>query len=75
MPVEMGAMPTEASLRRFPRALNLLDLEVFIHAKQKKAVVPPPSDLQSSLATDAVDRSTAKRPQLTLLTRCHIEDL
>jgi hypothetical protein len=71
-PVELGAIPTEASLRRFSRALNLLDLEVFIHAiqsKQRRTVVSPPSDVQSSITTDDVDGSTAKWPRLTLLTR------
>ena len=76
-PVELGAMPTEASLRRFSRALNLLDLEVFIHpiqSKQQMTVVSPPSDVQSSITTDDVDGSTAKWPRLTLLTRCRIQD-
>lgn len=71
MPVNMGTVATEASLRRFPRALNLLGLEVFVHPAQKKAVDSAPTDVQSSGATDVGDEKTAKWPQLVLLTRSH----
>jgi hypothetical protein len=74
MPVNAGAVPTEASLRRFPRALNLLGLEVFVPPTEKKAVHSAPTDVQPPGTTDAVDGSAADWPQLTLLTRDRIRE-
>ena len=75
MPLKLGAAPTRASLRRFQRALNLLGLEVFIHPTQKGTVISAPPGAQSSDSADAVDGSAADWPQLTLLTRCCVEEL
>ena len=74
MPVKLGAVPTQASLRRFPRALNLLGLEVFIHPTQKRTVMFAPPDVQHSDVTDALDGSAADWPQLTLLTKTRIQE-
>ena len=74
MPLKVGAVPTEASLRRFPRAMNTLGLDVFIHPTQEGTVISPPPNLQSSDTTDAVDGSAADWPQLTLLTRNRIRE-
>jgi hypothetical protein len=70
LPVNMGAMPTQMSLRRSPRALKLFDLEVPPDAE--------PSDSQTSdeVSADSVDTGhelTASRPRLTALTRCVVE--
>ena len=74
MPVKVGAVPTEASLRRFPRAMNILGLDVFIHPTQKGTVISAPPGVQSSGVTGAVDESVADWPQLTLLTKYRIEE-
>ena len=74
MPVKVGAVPTEASLRRLPRAMNILGLDVFIHPTQKGTVISTPPGVQSSGVTGAVDESVVGWPQLTLLTRCRMED-
>jgi hypothetical protein len=68
IPVELGAVPTRASLRRFPRALTILGLEVFIHPSQNGDVISVPSDVQLEGSTAAADESTTEWPQLTLLT-------
>lgn len=74
MPVKMGTVPTEESLRRFPRALNILGLNVFIHPTQKGTVISPPADVQPSGIADGVDGPAADWPQLTLLTRNRIRE-
>ena len=74
MPVKVGAVTTGASLRRFPRAMNILGLDVFIHPTQKGIVISAPPGMQSSGITGAVDGSVVDWPQLTLLTKCHIEE-
>ena len=45
MPLKVGAVPTQASLRRFPRAMNTLGLDVFIHPTQEGTVISPPPNL------------------------------
>jgi hypothetical protein len=69
MPVKLGAAPTQASLRRFPRTMNLLGLELFVHPVQKETVIVAPTDVPSSDVDDGVDGLSADWPQLTLLTR------
>ena len=73
MPANFGAVPTEASLRRFPRALKLLGLKVFIHPTQKEPVRSTPTNVQSSDDTNTADESTTSWPQLTILTKCRAE--
>lgn len=74
MPVKMGAVPTQASIRRFPRAMSILGLDVFIHPTQKGTVISPAPEVRSSGITDAVDDSAADWPQLTLLTRNRVKE-
>lgn len=74
MPVKMGAVPTEASLRRFPRAMNILGLDVFVYPAQKGTVISAPTDVQPSGVADGVNVCAADWPQLTLLTRNRIKE-
>lgn len=72
MPVKLDTAPTKASLRRFPRAMSILGVNVFIHPTQKGTAISPPHDVQSSGINDTVDGSAADWPQLTLLTKNRI---
>jgi hypothetical protein len=71
--VQLGATPSQASLRRFSRALDILGLEVFIHPAHKRKVICTQTDLEAGDSADSVDESLTCWPQLTLLTRCHTE--
>jgi hypothetical protein len=72
MPLTLGAVPTEASLRRFPRAMHILSLEVFSQSTQAGALVSALTNQHYSNSVDTVDDSTASWPQLTLLTKCRL---
>lgn len=74
MPVNLGAVPTQASLRRFPRAMKLLGLEVFVDPTQKGTVISAQTDVESTDAAGPADGSLASWPQLTLLTRCRTKE-
>lgn len=68
--VHLGATPSQASLRRFSRALNILGLEVFIHPQQRRTVISSRTDLESSDLGKSAEEPLIRWPQLTLLTRC-----
>jgi hypothetical protein len=73
VPLHVGDPPSPASLKRFPRALKGLDLEVFVHHSQKRANTLSPNDRlknKSNVGDEVTDKVTAKAeawPQLTLL--------
>jgi len=82
MPVKLGARPTELSLQRFPRALKLLGLKVFVGSTQtdpganssdvevdSKTSGMENVEVESSDGSDAGDELAACWPQLTVLTR------
>nr|OQO20129.1 hypothetical protein B0A51_11570 [Rachicladosporium sp. CCFEE 5018] len=73
IPIELGKTPSAASLRRFPRAIELLDLKVFLHKTQAgRPLGPLPStpdnDEGGNKAAKRVTRlwSVKAKPQLTL---------
>jgi hypothetical protein len=67
MPVTLAAAPTPKSLERFPRALKLLGLEVFVETWEH-------TDVESSDVVDAGPELADCWPQLTVLTR-HVVDV
>jgi len=40
-PIRLSERPTKESLARFPRALSILKLKVFVHPNQKGAILSP----------------------------------
>lgn len=67
MPMTIGAQPTEHSLSRFPRALNILGLQAWSHPSlEGRLILSPPSiDTLESKAND----KAAIEPQVTFLVR------
>lgn len=68
IPLLPGDVPSEQSLHRFARAVQILGLEVYVHPNQKGQIL--------ALSSRAIDESEAKEAyaaaswlQLTLLTR------
>jgi hypothetical protein len=74
VPTKLGAVPTEASLRRFPRAMKLLGLEVFCHPSQIMSTPTDFGDVQYESTFNVVHGPAVEWPQLTLLAKCRIQD-
>jgi hypothetical protein len=84
--LKLGAMLTHGSLRRFPRTLKLLDLEVHpsnptssgtLASSDSGLLASQASDVEcsggsSADSVDAVDKEAPFWPQLTVLTRCEV---
>ena len=72
MPMHVGASPSPASLKRFPRALMKLGLEVFVHCRQKALSTGNREVKELEVTDDSAEsgevvEKAATWPQLTLL--------
>lgn len=68
VPVALAQRPAGKSLRRLARAMQILDLGVFVHPSQRGQILAPPSLAKRADENEEPYREGAW-PQLTLLTR------
>lgn len=69
VPVVPGQPPSAKSLRRFARAMKILDLEVFVHKSQQGHILTQPVKDGETTIDNKVAYDAESWPQLTLLTR------
>lgn len=76
IPVTNAERPSERSLRRFSRALRILDLEVFVHRSQQGVSlgVPRPRKTLEGSGRKRRPYAAGQWPQLTLLARSVVHE-